>query len=269
MKRVSIVICLLALALLCAPQASATIFNLTNSNSTIKVDTASQAGAYDWFIDGTNVLFQQWFWYRIGSTGGEHSVDTIDTTPTETLLDPSTLKVTYTNSQLSVDILYALIGGTAGSRTSDVAETIKITNVSRGALDLHFFQYSDFDLGAGNVDRVAISSGHANQIPAAPPGLMLTETVVTPSPSHAEANTFSNTLNSLNDGSPTTLNDVLTAGPGDVTWAFEWDRTVAAGGSFIISKDKNVAPTVPEPTAIGLLGGVLLLIARKLRTHVA
>lgn len=267
MKRVSIVMCLLAVILLCAPQASATIFNLTDANSSLVVDTGSQAGAQDWFIDGINVLNQQWFWYRIGSTGPEHSIDTIDATPTETLLDPATLKITYTNSQLSVDILYALIGGTPGSRTSDVAETIRISNVGGTRLDLHFFQYSDFDLSPGG-DRVQLSANHADQTPAGF-GMMISETVITPQASHGEANIFSNTLDKLNDGSATTLNDVLTAGPGDATWAFQWDRSIAAGGSFIISKDKNIAPTVPEPTAIALLGGVLLLIARKLRTHVA
>jgi hypothetical protein len=43
-------------------------------------------------------------------------------------------------------------------------------------------------------------------------------------------------------------------GPGDASWAFQWNRTIANGGSFQISKDKNIRVPVPEPATLGLLG---------------
>jgi hypothetical protein len=80
---------------------------------------------------------------------------------------------------------------------------------------------------------------------------ILSETSVTPGANHGEANFYPNTLNSLNDASPTTLNDnVGPVGPGDATWAFEWDTTVNPGGSFIISKVLSLQ--VPEPSSFAL-----------------
>jgi len=45
-----------------------------------------------------------------------------------------------------------------------------------------------------------------------------------------------------------------------VTWAFEWDPTIAAGQTFLINKDKNLS--IPEPgtlmlISIGLVGGLV------------
>ena len=152
-----------------------------------------------------------------------------------------------------------------------MSETIKIQNHSTAALPLHFFQYSDFDLNRLNLqDQVTIDPDlqKVNQVPvgAGTLGPMLSETVLSPAPSHAEANYYASTLGKLDDGNPTTLDDVLSAGPGDVTWAFEWDKTIAAGGTLLISKDKNLAPVpaVPEPATILGLGTILLLVGRKL-----
>jgi hypothetical protein len=87
--------------------------------------------------------------------------------------------------------------------------------------------------------------------------------VVTPAPSHHEANTFPTTLASLTDGNPTTLNDNDTA-TGDATWAFQWDLTIAPGGSSIISKDKHIS-AVPEPVSIMLLGTAMLGLMHQIR----
>ena len=261
MKQILKVLGLVALALLIAPQANATII-LTDSNSTVLIDPASQDGMYDWKLDGIDVMYQQWFWFRVGNTA-EHSIDTIGT-PVILQATPNIVQLTYgAGGPLEIQILYALTGGMAGSLTSDVAETIHIINRSTQALDLHFYQYSDFDLSASDIVTIDHSLRFVDQVPAGG-GTVLSETVATPSPDHAEANYFSNTRNALNDGLPTTLNGVLKAGPGDMTWAFEWDQVIAAHGSLIISKDKHLAP-VPEPAALALFGGILVLLSRKLR----
>lgn len=267
MKRVSIILCLLAFVLAYSPPASATVaLTLTDQNSVVNIDPNSSSGVMDWFVDGVDILYQQWFWYRVGAAGGESSVDTLSALTT-TLLDPATVKIAYSTAQLRVEILYGLFGGSPGSHESDLSEAVRITNLSGSSLDLHFFQYSNFDLAPDLVDNATLtpSFGHAHQVPVNG-GMMLSETVATPQPTHAEANYFANTVNALNDGNPTTLNDVLTAGPGNVTWAFEWDVTLADGGTFIVSKDKRIAPVIPEPTTIGLLGAVLLFVARRLRS---
>ncbi|HDK02417.1 MAG TPA: hypothetical protein ENG84_01010, partial [Gammaproteobacteria bacterium] len=54
-----------------------TPYTLTDQNSTITVDSASNDGISHWMVDGVDQLYQQWFWGRIGSTSGESSLDTL------------------------------------------------------------------------------------------------------------------------------------------------------------------------------------------------
>jgi hypothetical protein len=219
-------------------------------------------------VDGLNVLYQQWFWYRIGPTGGESPLNALP------LLSAGTLgklaDFDFGNSTMNVDVTYLLTGGGAGSNTADIAETITIKNLASTSLDLHFFQYSDFDLsgiyGIGGDDKVVIDPGFQRVDQGSLIGFpMMSETVLGPKPNEVEANTYPNTLSSLDNGTPTTLDGNLTAS-GDVTWAFEWDSVLAANnGTLIISKDKRIAPSpVPEPATILGLGTILLLVGRKL-----
>jgi len=90
----------------------------------------------------------------------------------------------------------------------------------------------------------------------------LTETVVTPGANHGEAGVWNLTLAKLSDGVASVLNDNLNpVGPGNVTWAFQWDFTLAPNGSFLISKDKYIQiQNVPEPTSsllFVLFGGLV------------
>jgi hypothetical protein len=63
------------------------------------------------------------------------------------------------------------------------------------------------------------------------------------------------------------LNDVNgPVGPGDVTWALQWDLIIPAGGSLGISKDKSRHINfVPEPSSLALAGlsAVVLAFRRK------
>jgi len=263
----SVVFVALALVLSVGP-ARAIPYTLTNGNSTVSIDPSSESGAYAWTVDGLNVLYQQWFWYRIGPTGGESPLNALP------LLSAGTLgklaDFDFGNSTMNVDVTYLLTGGGAGSNTADIAETITIKNLASTSLDLHFFQYSDFDLsgiyGIGGDDKVVIDPGFQRVDQGSLIGFpMMSETVLGPKPNEVEANTYPNTLSSLDNGTPTTLDGNLTAS-GDVTWAFEWDSVLAANnGTLIISKDKRIAPSpVPEPATILGLGTILLLVGRKL-----
>jgi hypothetical protein len=81
---------------------------------------------------------------------------------------------------------------------------------------------------------------------------------------HHEADVVFNTLNKLNAGSPQILNDSTNAGPGDVTWAFEWDLPINPGATSQFSKDINIV--VPEPSTVALVGASLIsLLAMRRR----
>lgn len=274
MKKTLVTLALALLVALClTPLASADPIVLSSGNSTALIDPTSDAGIYQWLIDGRSFLFQQWFWYRIGSANDgalDKSIDTISA-PLVQQLSPAIVDLTYSNAEVSVSVLYILEGGLPGSATADIAETITINNIGRSNLDFHFFQYSDFDLGGTPLDDT-VQLMNANTVRQTDPSSNLAETVATPPPNRYELNFFANTLTklnttgadlaSLNNGVPASL------GPGDVTWAFQWDQVISPGHSLIISKDKH-AEFVPEPGTMLLFGGALLFLstlgARKLR----
>jgi hypothetical protein len=251
--------CLLAVA----PAKGALIVTLSDMNATAQINLDSQAGMSNWTVDGINNLNQQWFWYRVGNAGPERSIDTL--TRTTTLLGTNTLTVTYVGAGFAIDIAYTLMGGTAASATADIAETIRVRNTGPSPVNFHFFQYSDFDLmNTPNDDTVQINDVVARQWD---PTLSLSETSAIRQANHAEVNSPTALLAKLNDALANDLSDSIgPLGPGNVAWAFQWDQDIAAGRTFIISKDKQVTLTVPEPLTLALLAaGGLTLTAGRIR----
>jgi len=239
--------------------ASAGFFTLVDSNSTATFDTASAGNNNSWVVDGVNHLFQQAFWFRVGLNSEESlhllpiAVEGI--TDTDFDLDPDTLYVRYTGAGFTTEVRYTLAGGSAGSLASDIGEQISIHNVSPNPLDFHFFQYVDFDL-LGTAEGDTAVFVNSNTVKQTEGISSISETVIIPLPSHREIAFFDATLIKLNDALPTTLIDLPAVGaplgPGDVTWAFQWDVTIAPGQTFQISKDKNLTG-VPEPASLILM----------------
>jgi hypothetical protein len=253
-------------AALSAPEARAQTYGVTNGNSFALIDANSQAGMRNWTVDGVNQLYQQWFWYRIGNHGGENSIDTLSA-PTVTSAGPGLLSTTYANSKLSVEVDYALHGGADGSGTADMNETITLRNLSNSSIDLHFFQYSDFDLlGSAANDHVELirdgSSGPfigATQWDGDPNNRQFAAHISVTPANHGEATFWSVLLNELTDSKPTTLADTVgvVGSGGDVDCAFQWDLSLGVGGSLSLDVDKNLTlpvSTVPEPSAAALVG---------------
>jgi len=236
-------------------QAQGQIIPLVDGNSSALVDTGSQAGMFNWTVEGVNQLFQQWFWFRIGPAGPEAAINTISA-PAILTPGPNMLTTTYANAALNIRVDYTLTGGAPGSGNAHINESITINNTSGAALDFHFFQYSDYDLnGAPGGDTAQLKKnalGLFNEADQSKGPVVFTENDVTPGANHGEISFYPLTLNSLNDGAPTTLSDTVgPLGPGDVTWALEWDQLIPNGQSMLISKLKDV--TVPEPSALTLV----------------
>ncbi|MBX9790288.1 MAG: PEP-CTERM sorting domain-containing protein [Pirellulales bacterium] len=250
--------CLVVLVLLVPAAHAGPVYGLIDGNSTATWDLTpgAQLGMISWVVDGVQHDYQQWFWYRVGNTA-EASYDTLPltlsgTSDTNFNGSPETLFAQYTAASFKTSFTFVLTGGTPGSGASDIAESIKIQNTTGSPLDFHFYQYTDFNLAntPANDSVLIVSNNLVRQTDGS--GVVINETVLTPPATHHEAALVPFTLNRLNDGVATTLNDVAASGPGNVTWAYEWDVVIPAFGSLLISKDKNIH-IVPEPSTL-LLG---------------
>ncbi len=241
-------------------QSRAQVQTLNDGNSSVAVNLSTQAGMFQWNVDGHNYLGSspgQWFWYRVGNNP-EASINTL--TLVSFVNSGNILSTVYSGNGFNLHLDYTLAGGTSGSGLSHVGETITINNTSGSLLDLHFYQYSHFNFSGGS-DSVQLGRGgvgnNFNEAYQTGSGVTLGEsvdTVTTPGANHGETAVLPFTLNRLNDGTATTLNDNMNAGPGDVTWALEWDKVLATSGVdsvLQISKAKDLQ--VPEPSVAALL----------------
>jgi len=252
-------------------QVRAQTYTLTDANSSAMIQPNSQNGMSSWVVDGVNQLNQQWFWYALGNTAPA-SINTIGPAAV-TPSGANEITTAYGAAAFNLSVDYTLTGGAPGSGVSDMGESIRINNTSAAPLSFRFYEYSDFDLqGVPGPAIVSLTGprGAFNDAYQTAGTLALTETVVTPSASFGEANTEGgpgSTLARLNGGLPMHLND-NTLAAGNVTWAFEWDLTIAPGSTALISKDKYLQTTVtPEPAVWGLLplGGLMVSLIQRRR----
>lgn len=261
LRRTTWAAALSALCLSVTP-ALATTFTLSDANSVLQVNAGGPQGAFNWTVDGVDILNQQWFWFRVGNAP-EQSIDTLPVIASKVsdglTCSECQLDVLYQGDRFTIETKYSLLGGEPGSRTADIGEQIRIVNQRNVSLDFHFYQYSDFDVSRSGGDVVEIDSNHFAASQQAELGAsMLSQTTSTPPPTHVQAGVGPAIFGKLNDASPTVLNDVLVAGPGNANWAFEWDTLIPRRGSYLISLDKSVTP-IPEPAALVFAATALLI----------
>ena len=239
--------------------AHAINFTLTDGNSVVNGNDVSQL--QDWTTDGVDHLFNQDYYWRIGNTA-EQNIGAIGPMAL-TVIAPNIAKVSFTNAGLfQIDITYILAGGAPGSGTSDIGETVRIQNLSNGALDFHLFEYDDFDINqtAGGDFASMLNSSTVSQWEGSVTAMVGT----VPIPDAWQIAAWPSIRNDLQNGTATNLNNTGSgSGPADLAFALQWDRSIAAGGTFIMSKNKRIE-TVPEPATMTALGlGIAAMIRRR------
>lgn len=241
------------------------VMNLSSRNSSVQLNPNSQAGIYNWTVDGKDIMYQQWFWIRTGDSASELPVDSAHLQLLKESAAGGSGALLYKGSGYSVTIRFSLLGGADGSKASDLSEIISIKNTSSTALGINFFQYANIEFSKGDDTVQFLNPSTVQQSGG---GVYLDETVVNSTGLvHHQADVYPAILNSLNDGSATTLNDSNYA-TGDATWGFQWQQMITPGNTFTITKDMNVSdppPAVPEPTSVLLLGTLITFVACSAR----
>jgi hypothetical protein len=243
--------------LLFAATAHATPVTLTDGNSSVTFDPASETGQESWVVDGTNQETEGWLWGTT-STGALSSLSS-------SFSFGGLLSATYQGDGFNFVVNYNLTGGSAGSGTSALTETLTFNNTSSSAINARIFEYENFTVGgtAGN-NTLTLSGSPVNTATQTDPlgdQANVVATGGTGAPDFYEIGTNGSVLSLLASSNDTvTLGDNST-GPllGADDFAFEWEPTIDAGQSFQISVNKTITggEVVPLPNA-ALSGAVLL-----------
>lgn len=259
-----------------AVQAEAQDITMADGGSTATINLGGgtgNLGMNGWNVSGQNQLNQQWFWYSMGG-GVAQTIDNISAASTATASGGdgiNDLLATYANNTLTVNIEYVLTGNGVGSGSADLQEYISLVNNTASPLTLSFYQYSNFNLLQDNANSVSISGSPgayngALQTTSSGGGSGIAEVIDAPSANYGEANyadgSVNSTLYKLNNTAGLILNDTTSAGPGDVTWGFQWNTTIDPGQTFYITKDKGLSISiVPEPSSLAFIGLGLTALA--------
>ncbi|MFO1513995.1 MAG: PEP-CTERM sorting domain-containing protein [Verrucomicrobiota bacterium] len=260
----------LGVGFLAGQDSHAWTYDLTSGNSSVTIKADGDAGMSGWTVDCVPQLYRQWFWYRVGSTGGEKGINQLNLVSVQQTGDNTLTTLYKKNNQFSVEISYTLLGGLEGSGSSQIGEQIKILNLSGGVLDFHFFQYVDFDLGGSNAgDTVQIGQNISGLFDSAyqnKGSSFFADEIVSPGAQHGQVGLYPSIYNSLTNGTPTTLSDATGPITGDATWAFQWDTAIPVNGSLSIALNKSVYVTnIPEPSSLALIPVALVMVAAARR----
>ena len=236
-----------------------------NSSASFNAD-----GQFSWTVDGVDHLYAQEFHFRLAGDNDERNLNTLtllgqavnDTNPFSDDRDDS-ISSLYGDSAtgLEIETIFTLRGGNAGSGQGDLAEQIALTNNGNETITLSFFQFVDFDLGdSSDGDSGQIVDGNIAQ--QWDGEFALSEVVVTPAPTLFQIGTYSDISDIFGNGVVDNLNGDSSIEDSDVSWAFQWNITLEAGDSFLISKNKSI---VPAPGSLALLatGGIFATRRRR------
>jgi hypothetical protein len=218
-----------------------TSITLSNNNSVVQINPTSEDGMFSWTVDGTNQMYQHWFWLRQGSSGPQTSFDQLGA-PLGLSYTATNAGILYLPPGLNVNLGFWLTGGAPGSFASEVVESIMIQNTASTPVTLHLFDYADFDL-AGLSEGDTLSFPGTNIVLQQGKGMTATQTVQGSTPNYWEGSWYSIALDEIQGTSPVTLSDeLIPPEPGDQTFAYQWGFTLGAGQTFTINLTNSIQP---------------------------
>jgi hypothetical protein len=274
----------LAAMVMGASSAKADVVSLTatpGAAATMNTGNTGTQGVNSLTVNGVQNVKDQWFYFRVGTGPGAFA-------PISSLTQMSINKpisqggtepnnqvlVTYSGSYappaggtvpFTISALYSLGASTNGA---SLAQTVTVNDTSStAALPISIIEYNDYDLnGSAANDSVAITGGNTATQTKSGSTVIAAEINSTPPPTEFQAALSPTLQTAITSPTFTTLNGTSTTGPGDASFGFEWDTTVAAAGSYIISKTSTLS-NVPEPASgMLVLGGMSLFGLRRRRT---
>jgi hypothetical protein len=255
-------ICVAAVLVLAVWTVSASAFNvtLTDSNSLLKYDTTY--GAVTWNVDGTDNLFYESYFYRVGTGAAMELTGGYNSTPIGTNKYGTTYNL---GAYGRVRLTQTLSGGTTGSQMSQWITSLDFTPGGEGTAPLYFYTYSDYRLSDTAVDETALylGSGEFSQYDNLM-GLLWSTVIFPPGstgdpylPDHYTTRGFNN-AGGVPAEAAGNLNDIGYYN-GNAIFMTQWNDPV----DFHIFR--SLSP-VPEPSTFLLLGGGLaglVLFARR------
>lgn len=271
-RRLTSVVAALFITVFAAQRAMPVV--LTDGNSTLTINPGLAVTGSSWIVEGVEHMKELSNWYRVGSSGPENNVSTLTVgIPTFDDADVDgggfdTITVPYSDSlgRFYMEIDYSVFGGAVGSGQSAFDEEIRITNLSTTTpLVFHFYEYIDLDLNRYTLpqdDTVLLTSQNSiRQFDSTTVGNWGMNV------DRYELNTHANTLAKLTNGGPDNLSSVWPAGqgpvgPGDVTFALQWDfigsapprPAIPPQTTVVITKEGLLQMTlIPEPASCSLL----------------
>lgn len=264
----SLILASAAATALAGPGGSGDVL-LEDANSSATFNTES--GQVSWVVDGVENLFDQSFYFRRDTDTREYQVNDAnlglvgffasDTNPFIDNRQDTFASLYADGSGLEIETTFTLRGGTNGSNNSSISELISVSNNSNQSMTLSIFQFVDMDMGGDFSDDWA-SVVDANVVQQWDDSNFVSETVATPVPTLFQVGNQFDIASALNDDDIDNLDGTASAGPTDIGWAFQWDITVAAGQSFLISIEKAI---VPAPGSIALLAFAGIATTRRRR----